>query len=210
MISGGSWGGTDFGGGPGAPLTFSVVRSLSGSRRRWLKTMVNTACERLLVSFMFVAATVLWGEFGGTLGAWGAFGGSGGAPEPLRVPGGRLGGLGVPGEHLGGPGAPLSPSVCLGGVWGVRGRPIAPRAPPGLVAAVHEVGDVGEGGDGQAGQVLHVGPEQGVLPHPQPPAALGVQQVPHALAVDLQVTHLGGPAGSGGSPKHVEVLGVKP
>lgn len=60
-----SWGGADLGGDSGAPLTFSVVRSLSGSWRRWLNTMVNTACERLLVSFMFVAATVLRGSLGG-------------------------------------------------------------------------------------------------------------------------------------------------
>lgn len=73
-----SQGGMDLGGDPGAPLTFSVVRSLSGSWRRWLNTMVNTACERLLVSFMFVAATVLRESLGGPSvperGVWGGRG----------------------------------------------------------------------------------------------------------------------------------------
>lgn len=91
------------------------------------------------------------------------------------------------------------------------GVPLCPSVPtPGLVATVHEVGDVGEGGDGETRQVLHVGSEQGVLPHPQPPPALGVQQVPHPLAVDLQVAHLGAPKQSGGPPKLVEVEGVNP
>lgn len=77
-----NWGGRDLGRDSEAPLTFSVVRSLSGSRRRWLNTMVNTACERLLVSFMFVAATVLRGSLGGPSvpgGIWGI----GSAPVPL-------------------------------------------------------------------------------------------------------------------------------
>lgn len=77
-----NWGRRDLGHDSEAPLTFSVVRSLSGSRRRWLNTMVNTACERLLVSFMFVAATVLQGSLGGPSvpgGVWGI----GGAPVPL-------------------------------------------------------------------------------------------------------------------------------
>lgn len=164
MISPQNQGGMDSGGDPGAPLTFSVVRSLSGSWRRWLNTMVNTACERLLVSFMFVAATVLRGSLGG-------------------------------------------PSVPEGGVWGVGGALPRSVPTPGLVAAVHEVGDVGEGGDGETRQVLHVGAEQGVLPHPQPPTALGVQQVPHTLAVDLQVAHLGAPTRSGG-PQNLGEVGA--
>lgn len=40
-------------------LTFSVVMSVSASCRFWVKMMLKTAWERLLVSFMFVAATVL-------------------------------------------------------------------------------------------------------------------------------------------------------
>lgn len=39
--------------------TFSVERLVSVSCFFWVKTMVNTAWERLLVSFMLVAATVL-------------------------------------------------------------------------------------------------------------------------------------------------------
>ena len=42
-----------------ATLTFSVVMSVSASWRFWVKMMLKTAWERLLVSFMFVAATVL-------------------------------------------------------------------------------------------------------------------------------------------------------
>lgn len=42
-------------------LTFSVESSVVLSRRCWVKNMVNTACDRLEVSFMFVAATVLKG-----------------------------------------------------------------------------------------------------------------------------------------------------
>lgn len=74
--------GTDLG---GDILTFSVVRSLRGSRRRWLNTMVNTACERLLVSFMFVAATVLQGDLGGPSVPGGVWGGQGMPPQPLRA-----------------------------------------------------------------------------------------------------------------------------
>lgn len=84
VISGGFWGGRDLRGDSGGSPTFSVVRSLSGSRRRWLNTMVNTACERLLVSFMFVAATVLQGSLGGPSvpgGVWGA----GDVPAALRA-----------------------------------------------------------------------------------------------------------------------------
>lgn len=40
-------------------LTFSVVMLVSASWRFWVKMMLKTAWERLLVSFMFVAATVL-------------------------------------------------------------------------------------------------------------------------------------------------------
>lgn len=40
-------------------LTFSVERSVSLSYFLWVKTIVKTAWERLLVSFMLVAATVL-------------------------------------------------------------------------------------------------------------------------------------------------------
>ena len=61
---------------------------------------------------------------------------------------------------------------------------------PGLVPRVHEVLDVVVGGDGQLGQVLHVGPHQRVLADPQVALVLGVQQVTHALAVDLHVAHL--------------------
>lgn len=42
-----------------ATLTFSVVMSVSASWRFCVKMMLKTAWERLLVSFMFVAATVL-------------------------------------------------------------------------------------------------------------------------------------------------------
>lgn len=42
-----------------ATLTFSVVMSVSASWRFCVKIMLKTAWERLLVSFMFVAATVL-------------------------------------------------------------------------------------------------------------------------------------------------------
>lgn len=42
-----------------AVLTFSVVILVSASWRFWVKMMLKTAWERLLVSFMFVAATVL-------------------------------------------------------------------------------------------------------------------------------------------------------
>lgn len=47
---------------PGSALTFSVVMSVSASCRFCVKMMLNTAWERLLVSFMLVAATVLRGE----------------------------------------------------------------------------------------------------------------------------------------------------
>lgn len=40
-------------------LTFSVVTLVSASWRFCVKMMLKTAWERLLVSFMFVAATVL-------------------------------------------------------------------------------------------------------------------------------------------------------
>lgn len=43
-------------------VTFSEVLSESASWRFWVKMMLKTACERLLVSFMLVAATVLSGE----------------------------------------------------------------------------------------------------------------------------------------------------
>lgn len=46
----------------GPALTFSVVMSVSASCRFCVKMMLNTAWERLLVSFMLVAATVLQGE----------------------------------------------------------------------------------------------------------------------------------------------------
>jgi hypothetical protein len=39
--------------------TFSESRPVSWSWDRWVKTIVKTAWERLLVSFMLVAATVL-------------------------------------------------------------------------------------------------------------------------------------------------------
>lgn len=39
--------------------TFSESSPVSWSWQRCVKTMVKTACERLLVSFMLVAATVL-------------------------------------------------------------------------------------------------------------------------------------------------------
>lgn len=115
--------------------------------------MVKTAWDRLLVSFMLVAATVLSGS-----------------GEKTSVATGR-------GEIWGG-----SPDVGV--------SPVCPPNQPGLVAAVHEVSNVLEGGDGQARQVLDVGAHQGVLPHPQPPPAFGVQQIPHPLAVDLHVAHL--------------------
>lgn len=44
---------------PDSALTFSVVMSVSASCRFCVKMMLNTAWERLLVSFMLVAATVL-------------------------------------------------------------------------------------------------------------------------------------------------------
>ena len=47
---------------PGSARTFSVVMSVSASCRFCVKMMLNTAWERLLVSFMLVAATVLQGE----------------------------------------------------------------------------------------------------------------------------------------------------
>lgn len=40
-------------------LTFSVVSCVMRSKRCCVKNMVNTACDLLDVSFMFVAATVL-------------------------------------------------------------------------------------------------------------------------------------------------------
>lgn len=49
------------------PPTFSVSKSVSSSCRRCVKTMVNTAWERLLVSFILVAATVL----GRQISEWG-------------------------------------------------------------------------------------------------------------------------------------------
>lgn len=50
--------------GPAVTLgsTFSEVLSLSESCRFWVKMMLKTACDRLLVSFMLVAATVLPGK----------------------------------------------------------------------------------------------------------------------------------------------------
>ena len=52
--------------------------------------------------------------------------------------------------------------------------------------------NVGIGGDGELGEVLYVGPEQRVLPHAQVTRVLRVEQVPHALAVNLHVAHLDG------------------
>lgn len=61
---------------------------------------------------------------------------------------------------------------------------------PGLVSRIHQVLNVVVGGDGQLGQVFHVGSQQRVLSDPQVPLVFGVQQVAHALTVDLHVTHL--------------------
>lgn len=61
---------------------------------------------------------------------------------------------------------------------------------PSFVAGVHQVPDVGESGHGQFGQILHVGPEDGMLSDPQSALGLWVQQVPNTLAVDLHVGHL--------------------
>lgn len=48
--------------GPGSSLTFSESSPVSWSWQRCVKTMVKTAWDRLLVSFMLVAATVLGGK----------------------------------------------------------------------------------------------------------------------------------------------------
>ncbi len=61
---------------------------------------------------------------------------------------------------------------------------------PGLVPSVHEVSDVMVGRDGELGQVLDVRPHDGMLSHPQRSFTLGVEQIPHALAVDLHIGHL--------------------
>lgn len=61
---------------------------------------------------------------------------------------------------------------------------------PGLVPRVHEVLDVIVGGHGQLGKVLDVWAHKGMLPHPQVPLVLGVQEVPHTLTVYLHVAHL--------------------
>uniref|UniRef100_A0A6B0U5D5 Uncharacterized protein n=1 Tax=Ixodes ricinus TaxID=34613 RepID=A0A6B0U5D5_IXORI len=50
-------------------LTRSVASPVSLSVFLWVKMMVNTACERLLVSFMLVAATVL-ALFPSSMRAW--------------------------------------------------------------------------------------------------------------------------------------------
>lgn len=51
--------------------TFSESSPVSWSWQRCVKTMVKTACERLLVSFMLVAATVLGGGRKGAVTASG-------------------------------------------------------------------------------------------------------------------------------------------
>ena len=61
---------------------------------------------------------------------------------------------------------------------------------PGLVPLIHQVRDVVEGHDGQLGKVLHVRPQQRVLPYSQVLVVLGVEQVPDPLAVDLHVADL--------------------
>lgn len=58
--------GAGTGGAGGRKPTFSESSPVSWSWQRCVKTMVKTACERLLVSFMLVAATVLGGDGGVT------------------------------------------------------------------------------------------------------------------------------------------------
>ena len=52
--------------------------------------------------------------------------------------------------------------------------------------------NVGVRSDRHLREVLDVGPEQRVLPHPEVASVLRVEEVPHALAVDLHVTDLDG------------------
>lgn len=61
---------------------------------------------------------------------------------------------------------------------------------PGLVPRVHEILDVIVGGHSQLGKVLNIRAHKGMLPHPQVPLVLGVQEVPHALTVYFHVAHL--------------------
>lgn len=61
---------------------------------------------------------------------------------------------------------------------------------PSFVASVHQVPDVTESGHSQFRQVLHIGTQDGMLPDPQSPLGLWVQQIPDPLTVDLHVGHL--------------------
>lgn len=61
---------------------------------------------------------------------------------------------------------------------------------PGFVPRVHQILDVIVRCDSELGEVLDVGPHQGMFTDTQVAFVLGIEQVPHALAVDLHVTHL--------------------
>lgn len=148
------------------------------------------------------------GFFPGTATDLGSLGPNPGLPHalPLEQPPSPRTGLGI--GCLGGCGRRGSwartPSRKSGG-----GRPPLAHGPdtpspptgrgsPGFIAAVHEVGDVLERRDGQLGEPLHIRPHDGVLTHTQVPTALGAQEIPHTLTVDLHVAHLGREGGDSG------------
>lgn len=61
---------------------------------------------------------------------------------------------------------------------------------PGFVPRVHQVLDVIVRSDSELGQVFNIGPHQRMFADTQVAFVLGIEQVPHTLAVDLHVTHL--------------------
>lgn len=61
---------------------------------------------------------------------------------------------------------------------------------PGFVSRVHQVLDVIVGGHCEFGQILNIRPHQRVLSDAEVSFVFGIQQVAHALTVDLHVAHL--------------------
>ena len=64
------------------------------------------------------------------------------------------------------------------------------QSSPGLVTLVHQLVNVGVRCDRELREVFDVRPEQRVLPHPEVASVLRVEEVAHALAVNLHVADL--------------------
>lgn len=85
-----------------------------------------------------------------------------------------------------------APSITCSSRWMPRvfQSPVSLVRLPGFVSRVHQVLDVVVWSDGELGQIFDVGSHQWVLSDAQVSFVLGIQQVTHALTVDLHVTHL--------------------